>query len=199
MTVTIATGLAPHQRHAAISLYWEVFGGKLGFVMGPDARAHQFLDRVLRADHVITASDSEGELLGILGFKSPLGGFAAGDTTDLRAIYGRFGGFWRGKLLGLLSQDVDNDRFLLDGICVNRVARSQGIGTALVTAACAEARARGYPAVRLDVIDTNWRAKALYKNLGFVALRTDHLGWLRFVFGFAAATTMVKDLGAACD
>lgn len=194
MTVTIAMGLAPQHRDAAICLYWEVFGGKLGLVMGPDARALRFLDRVVRADHVITASAPQGELLGILGFKSPLGGFAAGDSTDLRAVYGRFGGFWRGALLGLLSRDVDNERFLLDGICVTRSARSQGIGTALVAAACIEASARGYHAVRLDVIDTNWRAKALYKALGFEVTHTERLGWLRFVFGFAAATTMVKQI-----
>ena len=57
-----------------------------------------------------------------------------------------------------------------------------------------EAQARGYGQVRLDVIDTNWRAKALYERLGFKVLKTDQLGLLRYIFGFASSSTMVKDL-----
>ena len=36
-------------------LYWQAFGGKLGRVLGPDARALAFLERVIREDHVIVA------------------------------------------------------------------------------------------------------------------------------------------------
>ncbi len=69
----------------------------------------------------------------------------------LYAIYGTAGAFWRGRLLGLLSDDVDDNRFLLDGLCVDAPARSQGLGTALLEAICAEAKHRGYTEVRLDV------------------------------------------------
>ena len=73
-------------------------------------------------------------------------------------------------------------------------ARGMGIGSALMAAVCTEAAARGYSAVRLDVIDTNWRAKALYERLGFVAEKTTSIGILRLAFGFRSATTMIKPL-----
>lgn len=194
MRVTIQQGLPEHLRPEAAALYWQAFGGKLGRVMGPDARALRFLQRVIRADHALVALDAEGQLLGLAGFKTPQGSFAGGTTPDLRAIYGWGGLSWRLPLLALLSREVDNNRFLLDGICVAPKARSLGIGSALMAAIETEAQARGYAYVRLDVVDSNWRAKALYERLGYLAIKTDHLGLLRYAFGFNAAITMVKPL-----
>ena len=94
----------------------------------------------------------------------------------------------------MLGREVDNDRLLLDGICVTRAARGQGIGTALMAAIGDEAAARGYGQVRLDVIDSNWRAKALYERLGFRVEKTTSIGLLRFIYGFRAAITMVKEV-----
>ena len=187
-------GLEKRHRPAAARLYWEAFGGKLGRVMGPDGRALAYLERIIRADHVISVT-AGGELLGIAGFKSPRGGFADGDWADLRAIYGLPGALWRLALLTAIAREVDNDRFLIDGICVTRAARGQGIGHALIEALCAEGRRRGYTAARLEVVDSNFRARALYERMGFHALRHDRLGPLRHAFGFAGATVMVRELG----
>lgn len=194
MNVTIEHGLREQHRAHAARLYWQAFGGKLGRVMGPDALALEFLERVIRTDHVIVALDDADSLLGLAGFKTHDGSFAGGSLEDLRKVYGRFGSFWRGILLQLLNRDVDNSRFLMDGICVAREARGTGIGSLLVEAICDEARRRGYRDVRLDVIDTNFRARALYERLGFVVTKSDRLGPLRHVFGFSSATMMVRRL-----
>jgi ribosomal protein S18 acetylase RimI-like enzyme len=192
MSVTVQRGLPRDLRPAAAALYWQAFGGKLGGVLGPDDRALTFLNRVIRADHAIVALDDNGALLGLAGFKTPQGAFAGGAFADLRAVYGLPGAIWRGSLLRLLGREVENSRFLMDGICVAREARGQGVGSRLVEAICDEARARGYAEVRLDVIDTNWRARALYERLGFSAAGIEHLGPLRHVFGFSSATKMVR-------
>jgi ribosomal protein S18 acetylase RimI-like enzyme len=190
--ISLHKGLPPHLRPEAIRLYWQAFGGKLGTVMGPDAKAFRFLDRVLREDHCIYAIDAEGKLLGMVGFKTPEGSFAGGAIADILAVYGLLGSAWRLPLLWMLESDTDNARFLLDGICVTREARGQGIGTALLAAIEAEAQARGYPAIRLDVIDSNFRAKALYARKGYLVEKTADIGVLRYAFGFQSSTTMVK-------
>jgi ribosomal protein S18 acetylase RimI-like enzyme len=192
--VTLCAGLPTELRAEAAALYWEAFGGKLGMVMGPHPKAMAFLLRVLRQDHAIAALDEAGGLLGMAGFKTPAGSFAGGEAADVIAIYGRLGALWRLPLLWMLGREVDNDRFLLDGICVTRAARGQGIGTALMAAIGDEAAARGYGQVRLDVIDSNWRAKALYERLGFRVEKTTSIGLLRFIYGFRAAITMVKEV-----
>lgn len=190
----IVLGLPPALRAEAAALYWQVFGGKLGRVMGPDARALAFLDRTIDPGHALVALSPEGRLLGLAGFKTAAGAFAGGSFRDLAAVYGLAGAVWRAACLRLLNREVDNARFLFDGICVARAARGQGIGAALIKAAAVHAATLGYRELRLDVIDTNIRARALYERLGFRAAGVQHLGLLRHVFGFEAAVTMVRGI-----
>lgn len=190
----VIRGFPEAQRATAARLYWEAFGGKLGAVLGPEPRALAFLTSVLRADHCFGALDDDGRLIGVAGFKSPKGAFAGGGFARLRAAYGLPGALWRSLALWTLAHDVDNHRFLIDGIAVTRAERGKGVGKALLEALCTEARSRGYTAIRLEVIDSNWRARALYEREGFVATRTESLGLLSLLFGFRAATTMVRPL-----
>ena len=76
--VTITHGLTEAQRGDAARLYWEAFGGKLGKVLGPDAKAHAFLSAAIKRDHCFAVSGAGGDLLGIAGFKSPQGAFVGG-------------------------------------------------------------------------------------------------------------------------
>ena len=192
--VTVFLGLHGHLRADAARIYWEAFGGKLGRVLGPERQALAFFERVMRQDHCFTAVAADGALVGLAGFKTAIGSFAGGGWSDLRAVYGNWGGRWRAAALWLLNHEADSDRFLIDGLCVARSHRSQGIGTLLLTALFAEATARGYSAIRLDVVDENWRARALYARHGFITTRTENLGLLRHLFGFKALTTMVQPL-----
>jgi L-amino acid N-acyltransferase YncA len=82
----------------------------------------------------------------------------------------------------------------MDGLFVAPEARGQGVGTALIDAITVEAKRRGYEEVRLDVIDTNPRARALYLQEGFKEVGTHSIGWLRVFFGFKSATTMVRSV-----
>lgn len=195
MGVTIFRGLHPQLRPQAARLYWEAFGGKLGRVLGPDDRALRFFERVIRGDLCFSAVGDGGELIGIAGFKTPAGSFAGGSWDDLTEVYGRVGGRLRGSVLWALGREVDNDRFLIDGICVAKAHRGKGVGSRLLAALYQEAAERGYGAVRLDVVQDNFRARALYERQGFRAVRTEKLGVLRFLFGFASSTTMVRSLG----
>ena len=187
-------GLPTNLRGEAARLYWQAFGSKLGLVMGPEPKALAYLHLVIRADHAIVAISDSGRLLGLAGFKTPQGSFAAGSPTEMRASYGPIGGTWRARLLGYLSDEIDNENFLLDGLCVVADRRGQGIGSTLMSAIAAEARLRGYGSVRLDVIDSNERAQALYQRLGFVMTKRAEIGILRHIFGFRAAVTMVRQL-----
>lgn len=182
--------MAPHLIPDAVALYWQAFGAKLGRVLGPEARAHRYLADVIDPSHVLAARSGDGSLLGIAGFKTAKGAFADGGFADLARHYGA-GAVWRASVLWLLSREVDNRRFLIDGICVARDARGQGVGTQLLSALADAARRRGFAEMRLEVTDTNLRARALYERAGFRAIRTEALGPLRHVFGFDAAVTMV--------
>lgn len=194
MAVTIFRGLHPQLRPQAARLYWEAFGGKLGRVLGPDERALRFFELVIRGDLCFSVVGDGGELIGIAGYKTPAGSFAGGTWDDLAEVYGNFGGRWRGGILWSLGREVDNDRFLIDGICVAKAHRGKGVGSRLLSALYQEAAERGYASVRLDVVQDNFRARALYERQGFRAVRTEELGVLRFLFGFASSSVMVRPL-----
>lgn len=188
----ISDGIPDTDRAQAAEMYWAAFCDKLGFVLGPASKGQKFVSRVLQPDHAICAHDDNNALLGVAGFKTYKGALVGGTFQDLRAIYGIFGAAWRAFLLEALERDTENERFLMDGIFVTEQARGQGVGTALLGAITDTARNRGFKEVRLDVINTNPRARALYERQGFVAIKTARLGPLRHIFGFSSATTMVR-------
>ena len=135
MGVVILDGLPAAHRQAAARLYWQAFGPKLNRVLGPERRALDFVARAIRADHVLAAIEDD-RLLGICGFKTALGAFVAADARTMRDSYGTVGSAWRRYALGLLVQDTDNERFLIDGLCVAEGARNRGIGSALLETVC---------------------------------------------------------------
>lgn len=192
--VIIHRGLPTGTEEAVAALYWEAFETKLARVLGPRERALAFILRVMRTDQCLAALSPSGALLGVAGIKTAEGAFVGGGLRDLAAIYGLLGALWRAAALALLERPLEPGVLLMDGIAVARNARGMGIGTMLLDAVEAEARRRGLGSVRLDVVDTNPKARALYARRGYLVSGQERLGPFRVLFGFAAATTMIKRL-----
>jgi GNAT superfamily N-acetyltransferase len=192
--IRIAAGFADDQRPAAARLFWQAFSGKLGKVLRPEEKALRLVERILDPRFALGAADRSGRLLGLAGYKTDEGALAGGSLKDLTSVFGTLGGLWRGLVLEALERDVEPDCLLMDGIFVAEEARGLGIGTALLTAVGEEARRRGLSRVRLDVIDTNTRARALYERSGFIAIDEVKTGMFEKVFGFAAATRMERQV-----
>ena len=194
--IIVEAGLKDAFREDAARLYLAAFWPKLVRILGEERRGDiiRLAAPRLRSDRVISAYRDTG-LLGVAGFKRDGVGFFDLKLADLTRVYGRWGGTWRGLLLSLLERGEKPGELLMDGICVDPDARGAGIGTRLLDAIEAEARASGATAIRLDVIDSNPRARALYDRRGFMAVGTERLGPLRHVFGFASATRMHKQIG----
>lgn len=186
----ITKGFADDERNTVATLYWEAFGAKLSIGLGPDAKALEFLTRVCDPEFALCARSEDGGLLGVAGFKTSEGALIGGGMRDLYAIYGTFGSVWRAALLSLVERKLEPQSFLMDGIFVTKEARGLGLGTALLQAIKEEAAARNCNEVRLDVINTNPRARALYERSGFVAGQVQSLGPLKYFFGFSTATEM---------
>lgn len=191
MAYEISSGFDARERPIIAALYWQAFGFKLGRVLGPDARAHRFLRAVIDPAFALVARGSDNGVLGIAGFKTAEGALVGGDFKDLQAVYGTWGAVWRGLILSVVERDVAPGVLLMDGICVHENARGLGVGTALLEAVKLQAQAMGKPAVRLDVIDSNPRARALYLREGFVPQDIERTGPFRHVFRFKSATQML--------
>ncbi|MEL6769115.1 MAG: GNAT family N-acetyltransferase [Pseudomonadota bacterium] len=192
--VRLQRGLPTGTRRQAAVLYWAAFKGKLGRILGPERLGMDFIERGLDPAHAITAVDANGRLLGIAGFKTESGALIGGGLGALTVVYGPFGALWRAPLLAALERPLEPGILLMDGIAVAEAARGQGIGSALLARVAEEGRARGARAIRLDVIDGNPRARALYERLGFEAAETNEVGILSSVLGFRSATVMRRTL-----
>jgi GNAT superfamily N-acetyltransferase len=187
---TITTGFNDTDRAQVARLYWQAFSAKLGRILGPDARALAFFAQIITPDFALVARDTAGTVIGVAGFKTAKGALTGGGLRDIAQHYGWMGAMWKGPLLAMLERKIEADVLLMDGICVDASARGLGVGTALLHAIKAEALARDLIHVRLDVIDINPRARALYTREGFIAGPPQHLGPFRYLFGFSTATPM---------
>ncbi len=187
---SISKGFSNAERETVARLYWQAFSTKLGLLLGPDTRAISLFAQIITPEFALTARDTAGTLIGVAGFKTAHGALTGGGLRDVVQHYGWLNTLWKAPLLALLERDLAEDTLLMDGICVESSARGLGIGTALLDAIKAEAQTRNLAQVRLDVIDINPRARALYEREGFVAGPVRSLGPLRLIFGFSNATPM---------
>ncbi len=192
MNVTLHHGLPGAQRRAAARLYWQAFGGKLGAVLGPDARALRHLDRVIDPGKCIAALDGD-RLIGIVGLGTAQGGFAGGAPRDFVHSYGLIGALWRlPALLYVGGTSAPADTLMLDGFSVLPACRGMGVGAALLGAAVRHAETVGCAQIQLDVINTNWRARAFYARHGF-ALHSQRRIWpLHLLYGFDSVVRMSR-------
>ncbi|MFC4908601.1 GNAT family N-acetyltransferase [Actinomadura gamaensis] len=190
----IALGLPEEARRAAAELYWEAFERELTPVVGGPHAVDTIADG-LHLDRVIGAWDG-GELLGIAAVRDRSGPVLEWDARRLRRDFGPLRGLWRTVLSTMLDAKARPGELLLDSLAVSSAARGKGVGTKLLQATVDEARRRGLRRVRLEVVDTNPRARALYERFGFRWDRTERTPYLRKLMGFSSVDDLVLDVRA---
>lgn len=190
--ITISVGLPDALRPDASALYLEAFRQKIGPILGRDERANRFLSAVQQPSHAIIATSPDGTLLGMAGFHDEAGGFIGGGYRELANAYGHLGALWRAAALSLFERTVTDGQLLMDGIVVAPSHRGRGIGSLLLDAVETLAHERGKTTIRLDVVDTNPRARALYEKRGFAVKSTQRTPYFRPFFGFGGVTTMTN-------
>ncbi|GAA3491659.1 GNAT family N-acetyltransferase [Streptomyces cremeus] len=192
-SVTLLRGLPAGAQRRAAELYWEAFGRKLGPALDPPGTALPFLAAHLHADRAVSAL-VDRRLVGLAGYQ--LGGrsLTGGTLSDVLQAYGPLRGLYRAALLALFARRSAPGELVMDGIAVDATARGTGVGTLLLDEVAAIAAEHGCRRIRLDVIDVNPRARALYERRGFRPVRTTSTPYLRGLMGFGAVTTMHKSV-----
>ena len=183
-------GLPDRYRSSAASLYDEAFGPKFSVAVRSDEKRLSLLKDCFVPEYVIVAM-TDNKLIGIAGFHTTKGSLTGGITY--RNLVSRLG-FFRGSRAALIFSLYERKpvpkEFLMDCIAVHGDFRGKGIGSKLLDEIARYARENEYHRVRLDVIDTNPRARKLYELKGFKAVKTEKFHYLRWLLGFSGSTTM---------
>ncbi|GHH42478.1 GNAT family N-acetyltransferase [Streptomyces candidus] len=194
--VTVRRGLPAGTERRAAELYWEAFGRKLGPALNPPDKAVPLLAAHLHTDRAVCAL-LDGRLVGLAGHQLDGRALTGGTAADVLRAYGRLRGLPRLLLLALFERRPAPGQLVMDGIAVDPAVRGRGVGSLLLAETAAVAAEHGCREVRLDVIDTNPRARALYERCGFTPVRTVRTPYLRGLLGFGAVTTMRRPVPAA--
>ena len=183
-------------RDQAIQLYLHTLRDKLEPILGTDGRAQKAMKRNLVPDRCIVAV-CKHQLVGILGIQTNQGSFLNPTLKTMIKTYGLPGGSLRMCGLALLHHSTAPDEIYVDGVAVLNDMRGNGIGSRLLDMAEAMALKKGIRTISLEVIDTNPRAEALYRRLGYIIKKRRTLWPLSsFIkFPFKSASLMVKTIG----
>ncbi|WP_436842356.1 GNAT family N-acetyltransferase [Streptomyces niveus] len=183
-------GIPEGTERQVTALYWEAFGRKLGRALGPPEKGRAFLAAHLHHDRGITVLDGSGRVVGVAGYDIAGRALTGATSRDVLSVYGPLRGLPRLALLALFARRPAEGELVMDGICVAAAHRGSGIGGLLLRDIAAVAAENACSRIRLDVIDVNPRARALYERHGFIAVRTQQTPFLRKLLGFGAVTTM---------
>jgi ribosomal protein S18 acetylase RimI-like enzyme len=94
----------------------------------------------------------------------------------------------------MLIEIVKKNNLYIAVIAVHPDARGQGVGTKLLDAAEKLALRQNLKYMSLDVIFRNFRARKLYKNLGFEIISNMKSSLLLYFIGINGASHMRKKL-----
>lgn len=187
-------GVSEHHREAAVALYDQAFSSKFSLAIANSEKRLAIFSACFNLSCAIGAVEDDA-LVGLLGFQTTQGSLTSQLTPSLLFTHlGIIKGLRALAIFALYDRETTPGTLLLDGITVRDDKRSLGIGGKMLEQLTAYGLSQGYSAMRLDVIDTNPKAKQLYERHGFTATKTERFPYLRWLLGFGASTTMEKRL-----
>jgi ribosomal protein S18 acetylase RimI-like enzyme len=193
-SVHLQFGLQDAHREQAAALCYAAFRRKLSPLLAPERQAIPALADSLEPSRTIVALEGE-RLVGVLGFQRDQRRFINPAFHAFFKQFGVIGGSLRALALGLFGGNAwQPGSFLVDAVAIHHQVRGQGLGTRLLKAAFETARAYRLDIVRLEVVDTNPKARALYERLGFREEGTERYLFLRRVAGFSNVSLMRKEV-----
>lgn len=193
--VTIEHGLPDRLRDQAVEIFEEAFGSKMRMAVRDPEKRKAFMRLAYVAENCIIAR-REDELLGMAGLSSKGPPYAGGlmgsgwDPRPYRDLLGWIGAAWALWGLRMADHRPKDDEIYVDGIAVSPAARGLGIGTRLLDETASIARAQGKAFVRLDVVDTNPRAQALYERVGYRVTNVQSFRYAERWAGFSGMVSM---------
>ncbi|SHK42376.1 Acetyltransferase (GNAT) family protein [Desulfatibacillum alkenivorans DSM 16219] len=190
--ICVCVGLPEEYRKHVAETYVRTFPHKFETIMGGAEKARQVLEKDLNRDCAIVAS-WDGDFAGVAGINFLGARLVKTRKRTFVRTFGLLTGLLRFGAFRAVSGKASDKELLFDGLVVEEKMRGKGVGSRLLQGVVDYARDRGFSVIKLDVLDTNPRAKALYERSGFKAVKTVSYPYL-YSLGFSGVTTMALSL-----
>ncbi len=188
--ITYQVGIPDEHRSVAVDLFDQAFGEKLALAVPNMDRRKALFAEGFNLDSAIAALMGD-KLVGLAGFHAHGKSLTSGlRYRDLLSHLGFLGGNRAAVVFSLFERTPRPNELVMDGIAVQSHARGMGIGKRLLEEIRRYAKSHDFDRVRLDVIDTNPKARQLYERFGFRDVKTENFPELKSILGFGGVTTM---------
>lgn len=167
--------------------------GSLAFLLGNEGTRFRLFSGCINWDRVVFAR-LDGDIAGFLAFQWQDKGPYSPKLADFFSEFGCISGFWRWLFNLVLEARAGHEGFYVYGLKVIPAARRQGVARALMEAAERHAVRLGVGVVELEVYDTNERALAFYRALGYQVRAISRLGFMRRLLNFSAVLRLAKSV-----
>jgi hypothetical protein len=129
--ISYQIGIPEQYREAAVELYEEAFGKKLGVAIIGKGKRLNLLNSTLILKYAIGAF-SDSKLIAIAGFQTAEGALTSGiGYRDLLSQLGFIKGNWAALIFSIYERKPKPMELVMDGISVHSLDRGKGIGTKL--------------------------------------------------------------------
>ena len=193
--INIYKGLPKKHIGSVTDLLLSELGEKFIPILGEKEKAKQLLELSINQENCFFV-ERDSKLLGFLAFQINNTVFVNSSLSTIISIYGVISGTIKAIDLKMLEHKTNSSEIHIEAIVVSKQARGLGIGTKLIDTIFQFANQKGYKTITLEVIDTNPRAKDLYKRLGFKVDKKSNIWPINKLIGwpFNEIFLMEKDL-----
>ncbi|MDO6688089.1 MULTISPECIES: GNAT family N-acetyltransferase [unclassified Agarivorans] len=177
-------------RAAVAELYDQAFGQKFALAINQQSVRVRVLAEAFKPEYSFVVMHQQ-KVVAVAGFQTPQGSFTSGIAwAGLSRILGSIKGLWAAAVFSLFERKASAKTLVMDGIVVAEEYRGLGLGSMLLDKMVEHATELGFERVRLDVIDSNPRAKKLYLAKGFKIVSSDYYPYLKWLLGFSGSSTL---------
>jgi ribosomal protein S18 acetylase RimI-like enzyme len=170
MPIQIQQKIQKIQRKDIAKIFYESFKEKIGQLFKDQEKAIKLFSKLIRENQIIVALE-DGNPVGFVGLHYQKKHFMRFSFTEITRIYGLETIRATLYFLTNLLDDIQPNQLHLEVIAVDKKQRSKGIGTKLLLSTIEFAKQESFSQVRLEVINTNPKAKKLYEKIGFIKIK----------------------------
>ena len=194
MSLQIRLGVPKNQRRRVAQIFYETFQDKLKRIFGNKQKFESLIASSLRDDRILVAIIDE-VVVGFAGLHYHKKTYSDPSFSQIVKIFGLT---TIRALLFLIVSSFNKPKphqLHLDTLAVSTEEQGKGIGTRLLQSTIDLARTQNISQIKLEVIQTNQKAKKLYEKIGFKTAKVTNIPYpFSYLIGFRSFDEMHYNL-----